>query len=217
MDGFLEPCFSVTVHNTAPFKLHRFAAEFGYVMLPSFVDERRHFLCDNKIKLITRRLHRLLVDKRHANCYRRYSSTYILIITRTRSYRNSLILALSRTYWSWLHDIICSVALALRVDIVSPAATMRLQMNLYFLCLCLCPLCSWLLEIICSVAMALRVDIESSAATRRLKHFAVSVPLSLCAAGCWTLFALSHWLLGLILRARRRSRRLPQTFILEWT
>ena len=123
--------------NNVPFKLHRVAAEFGYVMLPSFVDERRHFLCDNKIKLITRRLHRLLVDKRHVNCYVRYSSTYIklLTITRTRSYRNSLILVLSLTYWSWLQDIICSVALALRVDIVSPAATLRLQQNLYLLCL----------------------------------------------------------------------------------
>ena len=41
-------------------------------------------------------------------------------------------LALSRTDWSWFMDIICSVALALRVDIVSPAATRRLQQT--FIC-----------------------------------------------------------------------------------
>ena len=48
----------------------------------------------------------------------------------------ALILALSLTDWSWLLDIICSVALALRVDIVSPEATRRPYQT--FIC-CVCP------------------------------------------------------------------------------
>ena len=46
-------------------------------------------------------------------------------------------LSLSLTDWSWLLHIICSVALALRVDIVSedPAPTA----DLYLLCLSLFP------------------------------------------------------------------------------
>ena len=48
----------------------------------------------------------------------------LVTLSGTLHYR-TIILALSLTDWSWLQDIICSVALALRVDIVSPAATQR--------------------------------------------------------------------------------------------
>ena len=43
---------------------------------------------------------------------------------------NTIILALSLTDWSWLQDIICSVALALRFAIVRPAASRRLTSDL---------------------------------------------------------------------------------------
>ena len=52
--------------------------------------------------------------------------------------RELFLLALSLTDWSWLLDIICSVALPLMVDIVSPAVTWRLQQT-YLRCLSLCP------------------------------------------------------------------------------
>ena len=43
---------------------------------------------------------------------------------------NTIILALSLTDWSWLQDIICSVALALRFAIVRPAASRHLTSDL---------------------------------------------------------------------------------------
>ena len=55
----------------------------------------------------------------------------------------SLLLALSLTAWSWFLEIICSVALALRVDIVSPAATRRLQQT------CICRVCASLRLSLC--------------------------------------------------------------------
>ena len=50
-------------------------------------------------------------------------------------YCNTIILALSLTDWSWLQDLICSVALALRFAIVRPAASRRLTSDLYW-CVC---------------------------------------------------------------------------------
>ena len=83
-------------------------------------------------------------------------------------------------YWllvlqSWLLDIICSVALALRVDIVSLAATRRLQQT--FFC-CVCP--SVRLSVCPSVRLSVCPSVRLSVCPSVRLSVCPSVRLSFC-------------------------------------
>ena len=83
--------------------------------------------------------------------------------------------ALSLTNWSCLPDIICSVALALRVDIVTPAATRRLQQT--FIC-CVCP--SVRLSVCPSVHLSVCPSVRLSVCPSVRLSVCPSVRLSVC-------------------------------------